>query len=439
MQAVPIGVGGRADMEGFPVDLLPSSGAHNCCVLLAVTLLLGWAAEVLVRAVNVLDVYRKLRQHQLQNRNCLGLEGLGAYADELPMVTRRHFNQILRIRRAVPPAQVARIDLLASVVPESISFPGYPHAFGLQFTYISSVPATVRCFWGVPVEHLHSLFAVFADEHEEAGAVEESALATLRMSWWQSRRAPADAARRLLEMEDCAAGPQQTELSARTRRDFFPTDGYCFRSRELAVPPAAGEGTRFELPREDVANFAELQSDGEGGDTIFLVLVLSTDEQNGAPSQSLFTLVNMRNGEPKVVRQEVLVEGGPKSKRKFFEVNGMFGLEDLNDRDCMVCYERPKDVVLANCRHCSVCSTCLRSLRDDKCPLCRAPFTAYFVLPLLDEGDAPEELQMTPLEIAPSPAGGAPREPNSGVVDARAGGRRAAPPEERSQLLQSEE
>ena len=25
-------------------------------------------------------------------------------------------------------------------------------------------------------------------------------------------------------------GPQQTELSARTRRDFFPTDGYCFRS-----------------------------------------------------------------------------------------------------------------------------------------------------------------------------------------------------------------
>ena len=28
-------------------------------------------------------------------------------------------------------------------------------------------------------------FAVFADEHEEAGAVEESALATLRMSWYR--------------------------------------------------------------------------------------------------------------------------------------------------------------------------------------------------------------------------------------------------------------
>ena len=33
-------------------------------------------------------------------------------------MTRRHFNQILRIRRAVPPAQVMKIPLRAHVLPE---------------------------------------------------------------------------------------------------------------------------------------------------------------------------------------------------------------------------------------------------------------------------------------------------------------------------------
>ena len=39
-------------------------------------------------------------------------------------MTRRHFNQILRIRRAVPPAQVMKIPLRAHVLPETVVFTG---------------------------------------------------------------------------------------------------------------------------------------------------------------------------------------------------------------------------------------------------------------------------------------------------------------------------
>lgn len=65
-----------------------------------------------------------------------------------------------------------------------------------------------------------------------------------------------------------------------------------------------------------------------------------------------------------------------------FDVQGIFGFEDAGESDCMICYARPKNVVLLPCRHCSVCHSCLRSLRDEKCPLCRSSFSSYMTCPV---------------------------------------------------------
>ena len=65
-----------------------------------------------------------------------------------------------------------------------------------------------------------------------------------------------------------------------------------------------------------------------------------------------------------------------------FDVQGIYGFEDATESDCMICYARPKNVVLLPCRHCSVCHSCLRSLRDEKCPLCRSSFSSYMTCPV---------------------------------------------------------
>lgn len=39
--------------------------------------------------------------------------------------------------------------------------------------------------------------------------------------------------------------------------------------------------------------------------------------------------------------------------------------------ECMVCFDRRRNVIVLPCRHCSVCLSCLRSMRDERCPLCR--------------------------------------------------------------------
>ncbi|CAJ1361008.1 unnamed protein product [Effrenium voratum] len=69
------------------------------------------------------------------------------------------------------------------------------------------------------------------------------------------------------------------------------------------------------------------------------------------------------------------------SENSAMEVQGIYGFEDAGESECMICYARPKNVLLLPCRHCSVCHSCLRSLRDEKCPLCRSSFSSYLTCP----------------------------------------------------------
>lgn len=126
---------------------------------------------------------------------------------------------------------------------------------------------------------------------------------------------------------------------------------------------------------------------------------------------------------PEVIRQ--LTFGDQASIQ---EIHGVFGFEDEGDCDCMVCYAKPKDVLLLPCRHCSVCHTCLRSLRDEKCPLCRSVFSSYVTLPL--ERPPPHATHVQPAqaqaEVAAPPPGPPPTGGDSGFAPLSGGD---APPQ----------
>lgn len=52
------------------------------------------------------------------------------------------------------------------------------------------------------------------------------------------------------------------------------------------------------------------------------------------------------------------------------------------DTDCIICYEKKIDTLLAPCGHLVVCHDCALLLKDKQCPICRATinqiFRAYF-------------------------------------------------------------
>ncbi|CAD7972425.1 unnamed protein product [Amoebophrya sp. A25] len=72
------------------------------------------------------------------------------------------------------------------------------------------------------------------------------------------------------------------------------------------------------------------------------------------------------------------------------EEQTIFGFEDAEDTEdpseCMICYERQRNTMLLPCRHCSTCSVCLRSLREEKCPLCRTVFEKHVRFPYKRKG-----------------------------------------------------
>eukprot|EP00736_Rhodelphis_marinus_P009023 Rmarinus@m.27892 len=55
----------------------------------------------------------------------------------------------------------------------------------------------------------------------------------------------------------------------------------------------------------------------------------------------------------------------------------VYGLDDPEEADCVVCLSEPKAVTLLPCRHCCVCNSCRSKL--DKCPICRNEFTTFLI------------------------------------------------------------
>lgn len=54
--------------------------------------------------------------------------------------------------------------------------------------------------------------------------------------------------------------------------------------------------------------------------------------------------------------------------------------EASQDNECVVCMDAPRNALIATCRHLSMCTVCIQSV--DKCPICRAEFTASNIIPI---------------------------------------------------------
>jgi len=137
----------------------------------------------------------------------------------------------------------------------------------------------------------------------------------------------------------------------------------------------------------------------EEGGSVPLLIAIVTDGKNPRHSSTVedhtvivsdseLTLARLRREEVRpmpvleVVYQLSLSEGSVQ------RILGIFGFEEEADTleyDCLVCCDAARSEVLLPCRHCAVCTSCLRSLRDERCPLCRTIFTAHISLPGREE------------------------------------------------------
>ncbi|KAJ5080230.1 hypothetical protein M0811_03714 [Anaeramoeba ignava] len=60
-----------------------------------------------------------------------------------------------------------------------------------------------------------------------------------------------------------------------------------------------------------------------------------------------------------------------------YSVDEVYGNNDFDSNECVVCMERKRNVILLPCRHMFICNLCLKNI--DRCPVCRAQFSSHFV------------------------------------------------------------
>lgn len=403
---------------------------HNLFVIIIAGLALAWMIKVLYQLFRAADLNTRLSRTQ-----SLQLEGMSIYANDFQILIRQHFNQILRIRRTVPPKPVTRLALSVHLHPDSIgvcSGDGTTGAgaktgasFGVQFTVDALVPCCVKLFWGVSIPACNDFVQrrqhgsqANVDVHGRwntgrggkvcggrGGTVVSEANVGRGRRWPRPATTAAESTRSLLEMEELSGTTVAGACVSEDNQNIFLPGQFVAQSRDFFLP--AGVTQRYITPAGDLIDATQLPFDvsaswlreGQAMDDAAVVPLAIVIIAQRRPSHELgavqgrpvveatgqVSFVRFRGpgtGEvgpraPEIIRQ---LSFGERSAA--FEIHGVYGFEDEGEGDCMICYTRSKNVLLLPCRHCSVCHPCLRSLRDEKCPLCRSVFSSYVTFPI---------------------------------------------------------
>ncbi|CAE7040749.1 LUL1 [Symbiodinium natans] len=342
-----------------PVLAVPLS-FHNFWVTVLCIPVVVWAVQIGCRILVAVFLH-----YRLNLSRPLVLEGMSIFVDDFQQLIRQHFNQILRIRRTVPSKEISQMQVKVHVQPESLAvqfLTGDSDRVIVQFSADASQPCTVSLFWGVTGLACQDMIRraterrgqegqlVFADLERAASAVFPSGQYAHR----SSATIPAGLGQKVRLVEDLAT----------INRSGFDLLEYAMRGNrpenivDTRIPLVICAGVPGRVLDDTTANvqltFVRFRSEGRSGPL-----------------------------HPEVGRQLVA------SKDLFHQVLGIYGFEEGDrETECMVCYDRPRSVVVLPCRHCFVCPSCLRSLRDEKCPMCRSTFSAYLLLPLLQHTQA---------------------------------------------------
>ncbi|CEL93991.1 unnamed protein product [Vitrella brassicaformis CCMP3155] len=461
-------------------DLPP--GAHNTLVIALIVFVVLWITKITIQTLRLFELHQKILTQE-----ALYLDGMSSYAKDFQRLVRAHFNQILRMRRTVPPTTVPRVSVFVAVDAASLrvvsdTSPGHGARVGVQFRFDASVPCSITLYWGASLHLLHRLLKVVEEPPESASERERAASRTalrnllylssirvdqpttppptqgpmaalgtgvtngLRLLGQRGRPAQAaDSTRSLLEMEEIDASnnggnASASSASSQAERDqptWFANGKYVDKSREAFFQSGAGQ--LYETPPAEMIDYSTLRamdtfavaapsggagassaaaaeattpSDTTNQDLQVPLVIIATGQRSRATSASLgsiggvpiaegycqVTVVRFKPGEDpnvpaaEVVRQVVLCsrvgngamggDGGPLGPLGPQEAKDIYGLEDEHDRDCLICMANPKDAMLLPCRHCTLCYCCLRSLRQERCPLCRVNFSSFITFPI---------------------------------------------------------
>nr|CEL65416.1 TPA: hypothetical protein BN1204_012640 [Neospora caninum Liverpool] len=297
--------------------------------------------------------------------------------------------------------------------------------------------ATLVVYWGVDARALQKALAKKADEVSiSLGGLDRPLhfprslrriFGVRRLASSRAARGSSvhpEAARSLLELEGreslAAAGPERESegerlptpdrggndgSSASASPPLLSPSEYRLRSAEMRLEAGMNQCVRISPldPKATLGSFAEESTDASDADDraevplIVVASLLSHPHRRmgelghlGAVSvseASTHVLILRRTAQNSShlgleLAKEVVLGGGLSRAQERLDVYGLEEGDTIGgEKECLVCMTNAKDVMLYPCRHCSLCFDCLRSLHQERCPICRSNFSAFVTFP----------------------------------------------------------
>jgi len=409
---------------------LPSQGAHNFCVL---AVLCALAIRAFFIGSLILKSHRMKAQLEGDaraspaGRRALHLPGLARYARQLELITRNHFNAMMRMQRVVQRSRMALMRLGCHLHPESIAPTDAAGKVGVKFKYDAAGPVRVRFLWGLDARQVDRLFNSGQEDGRGprlAGGMRESLVGMLpvlgHLPWFRTpdpivaRPLPGahdpllrdehgislvdlrEEQAMMSSMLSQSSASQEHSVAPRTRRGDPCTDWFAARHFHSGGPvygPAPGRDVVLEVDPDDFPAVAGLPFNLDGSTTqpkIPLTVIMTTEwtppqdgerAANETTTQAELSFIRFRRSAatpslwiPEVVKQLVVERAG---QSRVVQIDGLYGFEEGDEEDlCMVCCDATKNAIVLPCLHASVCNDCLRQINNEKCPVCRGQFSA---------------------------------------------------------------
>ncbi|GIX65739.1 E3 ubiquitin-protein ligase, putative [Babesia caballi] len=412
-----------------------SNGFNNIICASVICGLCWWALRLWYDFASINHV----KMHLRTLTRVMYLKDMAAFMGDLMLLTKEHFNSIMKLQNNVAPLPIARIRMPGTLIARTLRLQTGPIAAppllppesaevtseaedaqlaacldGLEVSFTMDCNRTtfVSAHWGVPISVMQG---ICVDNRTIIDLLPTSTFSVRRFLRSLCRPYYGDGIRDLLDAPEDP--PVDPFYGADWRHGRFSVLAYSEKlcsSEVVCVDAGTGVTCTVSPPLKTVDVGAEQRSIWEvllsgsyGGEEIIpLVLVLYSPRTHDARVFSegsvesyqgiaQLTLVSFRGSirppASSVRRSAGLISLSVDSVRQVSfsndfrrpqEQRDMFGMGDEVDTECLICLANRMDTVLLPCGHASFCYGCLQSLRSQRCPVCRGAFTSYIRFPL---------------------------------------------------------
>eukprot|EP00002_Diphylleia_rotans_P000665 TRINITY_DN10340_c0_g1_i1.p1 TRINITY_DN10340_c0_g1~~TRINITY_DN10340_c0_g1_i1.p1 ORF type:complete len:432 (+),score=78.12 TRINITY_DN10340_c0_g1_i1:53-1348(+) len=398
---------------------------HNILVIALVFVIGIWVIRISNIVVQLIDLRSAFTLRQI-----VRYDGFAAEFGEFPLLSRSQFEQLLRSRQTAPSIQMRQAynPIIISRQSYKTVFSSESKRIAVGYRFDCNFITKVDFLWGVSAASLDGIVRRAANrDHSNASEANSTARSHPQeqrdLEESHTNGEPSNATQHTPKKSETVYAPSEASedslphtpgplparlhplVQSRPSQETLSTvldiliSKHLFQRQQESISLPSGNGIVMDsknlIPIEIAVDANTLRYNDDLKLYPLVIIHQITEDrevvqkflERMAPNQQVphwavtnisvlqFSMPASANDSPSPVTMKRFIE---LSDGRIEEMHDIYGLEEHETPECLVCFTDPKDIAFLPCLHCCVCQSCFKHL--DKCPICRTPVGSYIRL-----------------------------------------------------------